>query len=222
MPTGKQIRAARMLVDWDADDLAKRVGMSRVSIQNIERGDARPKAETIEKIVRAFSDAGIEFTENEGLRRRPSGVEIFIGAERFEEFYNFLYLHLKKHGGDICLSVTDERLLTKYRKNPAVHYQRMQDLFDKKIIKSFRILANKSDFLSDYLYYTYKWQEVSSISPTAFYTFGDCLALISFVHSPAPYVVVLQSAPIAESYRQAFDIAWKAAKALPDQIEKNN
>jgi hypothetical protein len=89
----------------------------------------------------------------------------------------------------------------------------MQDLHDRGLIKSFRILANESNFLMNYAYHEYKWQPGPSIAPTGFYAFGDCLALISFAHDPAPYVVVLQSAPIAASYRQAFDIAWEAAKS---------
>lgn len=216
MLTGKQIRAARVLADWDADDLARRVGMSRVAIQNIERGDARPKPATLEKITRAFSDAGIEFTENEGLRRRPEGVEIFEGADRFNDFYDFLYDHLKKHGGDVCLSISDQALLTRYRKNPGLHYDRMKELCANGTIKSFRILATKSEYFCNPMFATFKWQP-ENLSPTGFWAFGDCLALISFAHSPPPYVVVLTAAPLAAAYRQAFDIAWSAAKDLPPQ-----
>lgn len=64
-------------------------------------------------------------------------------------------------------------------------------------------------------YATYKWQPDSALFPTALYAFGDCLALIYFAHNPPPYVIVLQSAPIAASYRQAFDIVWAAAKDPP-------
>jgi len=67
MPTGKQIRAARVLVDWSADDLAAKIGLSRESIQSIERGDKRPRASTTEKIVRAFNDAGVEFIGESGV-----------------------------------------------------------------------------------------------------------------------------------------------------------
>lgn len=221
MPSGKQIRAARVLVDWDAGDLAKRVGMSRVAIQNIERGVSRPKPETTEKITRAFFDVGVEFTENEGVRRRPQGVEIFEGSERLNEFYDFLFQHVREKGGHICLSITDERLLAKFRRNPNVHYERMQDLFNKGIIKTFRILTHESNFSTNYNYNLYKWQAESSVAPTAFYTFGDCLALMSFVHNPAPYVVVIQSAPLADAYRQAFDIAWAAAKDPPISKQKD-
>ena len=220
MLTSRQIRAARGLLGWEATELGKRTDLSRETIANIESGRTQAREGSLERIAKAFMDGGVEFTANQGVRLKPSGLEVYEGPARFNEFYDFLYEQVKTHGGDVCLSVTDETLLAKYRKNSAVHYQRMQDLFDRGIIKSFRILANKSDFASKYPYNIYKWQPESSISPTAFYTFGECLALISFVHDTPPYVVVLQSAPLANSYRQAFDAAWAAAKEPPAPPEK--
>jgi len=214
MPTGKQIRAARVLAGWDIRDLAPRAGLSVTAVQNIETG-VIPKASTIERIVNAFSGAGIEFTDNEGVRRKPQGVEIFEGPERFEEFTNFVFEQVKEHGGHICLSVTDERLFSKYRTNTAEYYEKMQDLFNRGVIKSFRILANKSNFATKYTYNTYKWQPETTMAPTAFYTFADYLALISFEHSNPPYVLLIQSAPLADSYRRAFDVAWAAGKEPP-------
>ena len=67
MPTGKQIRAARMLVDWSADDLGTKINLSRESIQSIERGDKRPRVSTMEKIVGAFSNVGVEFIGDAGV-----------------------------------------------------------------------------------------------------------------------------------------------------------
>lgn len=213
MPTGKQIRAARQLVDWSADDLAERVGISKESILNIERGDKRARPATMDKIVGVFSESGIEFTENEGLKRRPDDIEIFHGPERFSDFYDFLYEQVKTKGGNVCLSVTDETFLSKYRKDPTSHYKRMQDLYDEGIIKSFRVLTNKGYFSSTtYNYQQYKLWGLSNVAPTAFYVFGDYLALISFVHDNPPYIVALRSAPIAAAYREAFDAAWNAGK----------
>jgi hypothetical protein len=142
-------------------------------------------------------------------------VEIYEGADRFEDFTNFVFEQIKTYGGNICLSVTDERLFAKYRTNTAEHYQRMQELFDRGVIKSFRILANRSNFATKYTYNTYKWQPEETMAPTAFYTFADYLALISFEHTIPPYVLVVQSAPLADSYRRAFDIAWVAGKEPP-------
>lgn len=215
MITGRQIRAARALLGLSQDELAKFAGLTKQGISKIEDSSVQPREGTLADIMRAINERGIEFTENQGVRFKPKGLEVYEGPDRFDDFYTFLYEHLKTHGGDVCLSVTDERLLSKYRKNSAIHYERMQDLSDRGIIKSFRILANKSNFASKYPYNLYKWQPDSSLSPTAFYTFGECLALISFAQEPTPYVVVLQSPPIASSYRQAFDIAWAAAAAPP-------
>jgi transcriptional regulator with XRE-family HTH domain len=215
MTTGKQIRAARVLAEWDAEDLAAKTKLTRETIFNIERGVFRPRPATLEKIVKAFSDIGIEFIENEGVRRRPEGVEIFEGAERFDDFYDFLYEHLKRYGGEVCLSISNQSLLAKYRKDPKVHYDRMKALFASGIIKPFRILASESEYFHRPMYSVFKVQPEGNISPTGFWAFGDCLALISFVHSPAPYVVVLRSAPLAAAYRQAFDIAWAVAKEPP-------
>ena len=217
MPSGKQIRAARVLVDWDADDLAKRVGMSRVSIQNIERGDARPKTETMEKIVQAFFDVGIEFTENDGLRRRPEGVEIFEGIDRYDEFYDYIYDQLKRYGGDVCCSIYDESLAAQNRKNPEAHRKRMKELVERGDV-TFRVLATKSNFNTQG-YAQIKWLPKQHETPTGFYAFGNCLALMSFVKEKAPYVVVIQSAPLAEGYRQGFNVAWEAASEPPKMEE---
>jgi len=220
MPTGKQIRAARQLVDWSADNLATKVGVSKESILNIERGDKRARPATMDKIIRVFNENGIEFTENEGVRRRSEGVEIFEGPDRFDDFYDFLFEHLKQHGGDVCLSISDQNLITKYRKDPNLHYTRMKTLCESGIIKSYRILASESEYFNHPMFSTFKMQPGENLSPTAFYAFGDCLALVSFVHSPAPYVVVLRSGPLASAYRQAFDIAWAAAKEPPHEGTK--
>jgi transcriptional regulator with XRE-family HTH domain len=211
--TSSQLRAARGLLDWSCAQLAELSGVSEPTIHRIETGAVQPHEKSIASIIRAFGVHGVEFSENDGLRRRPDGVEIYEGPERFDEFYEFLYEHLKTHGGEVCLSVTDERLLAKYRKDSELHRKRMKDLCERGIIKSFRVLANKSNFSPWYA--THKLQPGPALSPTAFYAFGDCLALISFAHPIPPYVVVLQSAPLANSYRQAFDIAWKAAKEPP-------
>ena len=213
--TARQISAAMALAGMNQDELASEAGIARPSLNRILRDGVVAKEGTLDKIRQALEARNVEFTANQGVRLRPGGLEVYEGPERFEAFYDFLYEQVKAHGGDICLSVTDERLLAKYRQDSTLHYKRVQELFESGGIKSFRILANQSNFASKFSYNTYKWQPEASLAPTAFYTFSDCLALISFVHDTPPYVVVLQSAPLANSYRQAFDAAWAAAAEPP-------
>lgn len=83
MTTGKQIRAARMLVEWDAEDLAAKTGLTRESIFNIERGVFRPRPTTLEKIIRAFSAAGVEFIGDRGVAKRDDQVVTITGENVF-------------------------------------------------------------------------------------------------------------------------------------------
>jgi transcriptional regulator with XRE-family HTH domain len=215
MITSRQIRAARGLLGWEAIELGKRTDLNPKTVTNIEEGRTQPHADSVERIAKAFNDAGVEFIANEGVRIKPNDVEIFEGVERFAAFNDFFYEQVKTHGGDICLSVTDERFFAKYMPNTIEHYERMQKLFNAGIFKSFRILANESNFATKYNYNSYKrWRE-ASLSPVAYYTFAGHLALISFVHTTPPYVVVIQSAPLAHAYSLAFDAAWASADHPP-------
>lgn len=213
MPTGKQIRAARVLAGWDIKDLAPRAGLSVTAVQNIETG-AVPKPATVDRIIKAFAEVGVEFTDNEGVRRRPQGVEIFEGPERFDAFYDFLYAHLKEHGGDVCIGNSVPELYKKYHRGFATHKARMESLVAEKRIR-FRILVKEGEQnFTAATYSAYRQVSGKDFSPTSFYAFGECLALISFVHSAAPYVILIKSGPLAQVYRTAFDAAWENAKPV--------
>ena len=216
MITGRQVRAARAFLGWDAEELAEKAGLSRDTVFNIENGTTQARGATIEKIVNIFNSYGLEFLPDEGVKKRSAIVGTYEGPKQFDAFYDFLYDHLRKNGGDVCLSISDQGLLAKHRSNPSLHYERMKDLHAAGKIKPFRILASKSEHFENPMFSVFRLQPANTLSPTGFWAFGDCLALISFAHDPAPYVVVLQSAPLAAAYRQAFDVAWDVAKEVPN------
>jgi transcriptional regulator with XRE-family HTH domain len=62
-------------LDITQAELATRAGISKTGLNNIERGNADPKASTLAAIERVLAEAGIEFS-NGGepgvrLRKRP-------------------------------------------------------------------------------------------------------------------------------------------------------
>ncbi len=65
----RQIKAARELLAWSQDHLAKASGISLPTIKRLEaeEGNLRGRDETQEKIVSALEKAGIEFTNGDGL-----------------------------------------------------------------------------------------------------------------------------------------------------------
>lgn len=71
-----QIRAARALLGWSQDDLAKKSGLSEMAIKNLERGAVDPRVSTMTNVIQAFEHAGIEFLNSEGtgLRTRSAAA----------------------------------------------------------------------------------------------------------------------------------------------------
>jgi transcriptional regulator with XRE-family HTH domain len=74
MITAGQIRAARALIGWKQIDLAKRSGISEISIKNIERGVTDPRYRTLEAIQTAFERSGVVFLEPGDTRDGGAGL----------------------------------------------------------------------------------------------------------------------------------------------------
>lgn len=85
------IRAARAMLDWNREELAKKAGLSPVTIANIESGrtDAA-NARTYDSIIKAFLGAGIVFTED-GIEERKSWIKEFSGADYFLDILDDIY-----------------------------------------------------------------------------------------------------------------------------------
>lgn len=71
-PTTAQIRAARALLDWSQKMLAKRSLVGLSTIKAVEAGTGRPTKANLAAIQRALETAGIEFTDDGGVRPKAS------------------------------------------------------------------------------------------------------------------------------------------------------
>ena len=61
-----QCRAARGLLDWNQQDLAREAGVGVVTIRQLEAGINQPRRATLVVIRDALVEAGIEFIEDNG------------------------------------------------------------------------------------------------------------------------------------------------------------
>jgi transcriptional regulator with XRE-family HTH domain len=73
-----QIRAARALLGWSQDKLARKAGVGLTTLQRIEQNEGIVKGNfsTILKIQKALEHAGIHFTDDEA---GEIGVRLQIG-----------------------------------------------------------------------------------------------------------------------------------------------
>jgi DNA-binding transcriptional regulator YiaG len=64
--TPAQCRAARGLLDFKQDELARAAGVSVVTVRNFERGKSTLQRASLEVIRRALQAAGVEFIPENG------------------------------------------------------------------------------------------------------------------------------------------------------------
>ena len=66
MVTPGQCRAARGLLGWNQQELAKRARVGIVTVHQLKTGLSQPRRATLDVIKRAFESGGIEFIDENG------------------------------------------------------------------------------------------------------------------------------------------------------------
>ena len=60
--TGRQLAAARSLLDWSQAQLAVAADVTEQTFRNWEGGRHLPRQETIDRVCKVIEDRGVEFT----------------------------------------------------------------------------------------------------------------------------------------------------------------
>lgn len=73
MITARQIRAARVLLGWSLQDLARHAGLSLNGVKRLEGGHGDPRMSTVRAVKAALEGGGLEFVpasdgKGEGVR----------------------------------------------------------------------------------------------------------------------------------------------------------
>lgn len=83
MIKGFQIRAARALLDWSAEQLAKKVGLSREAINKIEDEAVQPRAKNLADILEVLDKHRIEFVGERGVTFKSDQITALRGDNAF-------------------------------------------------------------------------------------------------------------------------------------------
>lgn len=204
----QQIKAARALLDWTQDDLAKEAGLSKPAINTLERRLANPRLETLANIQKAFERAGVEFTDGQGLRLRDMVLKtvIFEGNDALVRLCHDIFDTLVGTGKTLMISGIAEE---KYR-----HFggQRILDEIDRRIKHAIptKLLSCEGDknFIEPIEHY--RWVPKAFFPSVPTYIYDNKYAI--FLWGPPQKVVLIENAEIAESFRQQFLSLWNNAK----------
>lgn len=209
--TADQIRAARALKNWSQTDLAERTGLAVPTIANIELGKQAPGKNTIEKIITAFSAAGIEFIGETGVQKRQQTTEIFRGTDELHRLYDVIYDGVRENDSEILVGNVDERDFVRHMapETLKLHLDRMQ-----KLNARYKILVCEGDYFFPVTSYAeYRWIKKEEFYAIPFYVFADKLAIILWLDEPV--VFLLNDKNAANIYREKFMVQWKKAKKPP-------
>lgn len=209
MPTPKQIRSARVFLDWSQDELAERSGLAVSTIRNIEGGSNIPSGKSAQALERAFSDY-IEFTPTGGIQPKQETMHVLKGRSGFIEFIWDVHETIQNQGGEICVSNVDEKdFLFWLGEEEAQKYKDSMAQLEKNFF--FKILIQEGDdYFAAGKYAEYRWVPKAEFSNVPFYVYGDKLAIILFDKEVSVYILDNQN--IANAYRQQFAVIWDRAK----------
>jgi DNA-binding XRE family transcriptional regulator len=218
MITGRQIKAARSLLDWDAEDLAKHAGLSRDTVFNIENGKVQARGASAEKIQHAFENSGVQFTDNEGVRLKPTTIDILTGGEGLRQFFDGVHDYARKHGGTIMMFGIDETTFieTITPKFSQDYLKRMTEVSRTRgDLEVLAIICEGDTNFCASDYNEYRWISKDIFQAVPFYIYGETLAIMDFDTTPGPTIMLLKSRAITDAYRKQFQAFWKMAKMPP-------
>lgn len=201
-----QVRMARALLGVSREDMEAATGVVKQTLLRVENDVVKPRDDTMEALLRYFTNMGIEFGPNDSVSRRQTNIRRFSGTHAITDLLEDVYETVKDTGGDICISSCDEDLVEKhYVVRGERHSVRMARIADK--IRC-RALLKEGDYNFPYTTYVeYRWLPTQYFKPNTFYLYNNKLGLIEYKGSVCE-VTIIESAQLAMAFRDFFEIAW--------------
>lgn len=214
MLTIEQCRAARGLLGWTQQDLADASGLSKTAINNFEKGHSDIKMESLRAIRLAFENADIEFTGQDGLRKRSEHTKILRGQNALDELLGDIHETVKTHGGEILISHVDNRLSGLI--NTQLLFDHLDVLKKHKIHERVLCAQGTKTVLSpgDEC----RWLPRSTISAApAIFIYGPKVAFELWDHA---MIIILNNPEASNAERARFDHVWNNAEIPASDADK--
>ncbi len=206
MITIQQIKAARALLEWTQEDLAQASGLSKPSINTLERRIANPKIETMLTIQRCLEEAGVEFLEG-GVKTTSFALKtkVFEGSDSLLLLLNDIFETLKGTDKELMIAGIDE---SKYQSLGGKHVLEQINKRIKYGIKT-KLLSCEGDrnFIEPIEHY--RWVPKDFFSRTPYYVYDNKYAILLW--GPPQKIVLIENQEIAETFRQQFLALWDVA-----------
>jgi len=206
-----QIKAARALLGISREALADATKLSTATIRNLEKGFVSYRS--TETVRLALEAAGIEFSEDDGVRRRSNELRILRGQDSASLFYEDLMETMKGTGGEIAIVMkSQDFLLQSCGIPPSGRMDKINKLADHAEIRC--ILTEGFDLPFSIPETEYRTISKGVAGPVPYFIYGKKCALVLPYSDMSFKFVIFQTHDIARCYLQHFEVLWQSAAPL--------
>lgn len=213
MIEARQIRAARALLDWTRDDLARASGLSVPALTQIEGAHRVARSSSMDKIRAALEAAGVVFTDSMGVKMRSDTLQVYEGLEGFNNFFDDVYLSLKNSAQPrVFVSGVERDRFVAGRSEQSVsqHRARMEAIegLDFRVISS----EHEEPHVQKEDYVKYRVIDQARFYPLPIYGYAGKLGIITW--EPHLKVIVIANGDVYQAFSIFFDLLWQRARDM--------
>lgn len=200
----RQIRAARGLLGWTQNDLARKAGLSLRALSSIESALTTPRSDTQSYLQQALEEGGVEFLEGQGVRLREEVLQIhqYEGAEALQVIFSDVF-HVCQEGGEILGLNLDERY---FQEHGGDRIESFYKEMKKRKIRE-RLLIRKGDTVTISDKSHYRWLRRDLFTEVPFIVYGN--TILQVLWKPTLRVILIRNQSLANAYKKQFDIYWE-------------
>lgn len=216
MIVGTQVRAARGLLGWSQDDLAKATKLSKGTIRNLEGGAMSPRHATMSIIQQALEQSGIEFTGNEGVRRRYDEIRIYQGPNSCDEFFDDMLHAVNEQGGEVLCVLRSHEITTECCGITKTALGRFASISKITPVKCLVGESLESSLLSP----SFQFRTIlkQHAGPVSYFVYGRFYAVI--LAEDPPRFVIFSSLSATLEHRSHFFALWDMAPPVFSELKK--
>jgi transcriptional regulator with XRE-family HTH domain len=204
--SSEQIKAARAILNLSREGLAEESGLSVGTIRNLESGAVISLAYS-EAIRKAVEKRGWEFTDSEGIRRRPNTGHILSGPDCADLVFNDMIRAVKETGTDIGVCIeTQKKFILSLGHPEGDKLDRIEKLNAIANVKC--ILFEDADALLDFSNIEFRAAPKQFSCPFPYFIYGNKLTCVMEDHNNDFSFIVF---PLPLKAWKGFDMTWDAS-----------
>lgn len=216
-----QIRAARAVLSWSQSELAIASKLSIATIRKIELGLISPRYSTMDAIYDALHTSGIEFIKPDGVRRRPTDINVFEGKVGGCNFFHDLQHTAQRSGGEIFIVTPTTKTFARYcGLDNILALEKMIDANNTVEIKC--LVSDEVEIPLSTPRFQFRSLSKNFVEPMPFCSYGSKYAIAVPNGEPFNKLIVVEASKMAITARRHFISLWdKATPAIAAKAHGN-